>query len=288
MCRYNPKVDLVFRKLFGSEENKDLLMSLINSIIDKEIKIKDLKIKNPYNLISYLNEKTSILDVKAVDENGTWYNIEMQVSKQLFYGKRALYYWSKVYSEQLEKHEPYYKLNKTIGIHLLDFNYFQDERYFRKITLKDDETNEIYKELDYEELYFIEMKKFQKDYSELTNLMERWISFLNKAYEIEKGKIPAEMSEPEIIKAVEQLGTIYFDNEERVIYEAEKKSMMDLESQIYTATVIGREEGMEKGREEGAKAEKIEIAKKLLDVLDMETISLKTGLTIEEIEKLKS
>ena len=272
MCRYNPKVDLVFRKLFGSEENKDILISFINSVINKEPKIKDLKIKNPYNLSSYLREKISILDVKAVDEQGTWYDIEMQVSKQVFYGKRALYYWSKVYSEQLENNAPYKDLNKTIGIHLLDFDYFQDDRYFRKIILKDADTNEIYKELDYQELYFVEMSKFKKDYSELTNLMERWITFLNKAYEIEKGKIPKGMEDPEIIKAIEQLEIMYFDKEEKEIYEAEKKNMLDLEGQIYTAK----------------KENSIEIAKNLLkNNIEIRVIQLSTGLTLEEIEDLK-
>lgn len=281
MCKYNPKVDLVFRKLFGSEENKDILISFINSVINKNPKIKDLKIKNPYNLLSYLNEKISILDVKAVDEEGTWYDIEMQVSKQLFYGKRALYYWSKVYSEQLENNGSYKTLNKTIGIHLLDFDYFQDDRYFRKVILKDDETNEIYKELDYQELYFVEMSKFNKDYSELTNLMERWITFLNKAYEIEKGKIPKGMEDPDIIKAIEKLEIMYFDKEEKEIYEAEKKNMMDIEGQIYTAKVIGEEEG--------ARKKSIEIAKKSLKLgMNEEIISTLTGLTLEEIQKLKN
>ncbi len=109
MCRYNPKIDLVFRKLFGSEENKDILLSFVNSILEQEMTITDLKLKNPYNIASYIEGKTSILDIKAVDENGIWYDIEMQIGEQGFYGKRALYYWSKVYSEQIEKAEKYIK-----------------------------------------------------------------------------------------------------------------------------------------------------------------------------------
>ncbi len=129
--RYSPKIDIVFRKLFGSEENKDLLLSLINGILDCTPRLTDLTIQNPYNLPRYLEEKTSILDVKAVDEHGTWYDIEMQIGEQKFYGKRALYYLSKLYVDQLKEADGYHTLNTTIGIHLIDFDIFPDERYRR-------------------------------------------------------------------------------------------------------------------------------------------------------------
>ncbi|SHH54788.1 Rpn family recombination-promoting nuclease/putative transposase, partial [Tepidibacter thalassicus] len=119
MCRLNPKVDFVFKKLFGSEENKDILISFINSVLSEENQVKDIKIKNPYNLSSYIKGKMSILDIKAVDEKGVWYDIEMQIAEQSFYDKRALYYWAKVYSDQIESGEDYFELRKTISINIL-------------------------------------------------------------------------------------------------------------------------------------------------------------------------
>jgi hypothetical protein len=77
--RISPKTDFVFRKLFGSDENKDLLISLINSLVGPEIRFTDVTIKNPFNLAEYPRQKQSILDIKAVDENGVWYDIEMQI-----------------------------------------------------------------------------------------------------------------------------------------------------------------------------------------------------------------
>ena len=65
----------------------------------------------------------TILDIKAVDENGTWYDIEMQIAEQGFYDKRALYYWAKVYSDQIESGDDFDNLRKTIGINILDFDY---------------------------------------------------------------------------------------------------------------------------------------------------------------------
>jgi len=72
MCRLNPKVDFAFKKLFGSEENKEILISFINSIISEENQIKSLELKNPYNISNYIKGKMTILDIKAVDKNGTW------------------------------------------------------------------------------------------------------------------------------------------------------------------------------------------------------------------------
>ncbi len=145
--KFSPKIDIVFRKLFGSEENKDLLLSLINGVLDCQPRLTDLTIKNPYNLPNYLEEKYSVLDVKAVDEHGTWYDIEMQIGEHGFYGKRALYYLSKMYVDQIKEGENFEILRTTIGIHLLDFDYFPDERYRRRFAWKDADTDKMLEHL---------------------------------------------------------------------------------------------------------------------------------------------
>lgn len=128
----NPKIDFVFRKLFGSEQNKDLLISLINAVIEPDPPIVSVEIKNPFNLASYRKEKQSILDIKARDERGTWYDIEMQVEAHGTYGKRALYYLAKTFVSQIRAGENYRRLHSTIGIHFLDFRFFADDRVVRE------------------------------------------------------------------------------------------------------------------------------------------------------------
>jgi len=287
MCRYNPKIDLVFRKLFGSKENKNILLSFINAVLDNKPKIKDLEIKNPYNLADYLQGKMSILDVKAVDETGRWYDIEMQLAEQGAYGKRSLYYWGQVYSNQIKKAEDYRELKKTIGIHLLDFDYFADDRYKRKVVLKDEATNQNYQQLDYQELHFIEMSKFNKKLEETRTVLDRWITFLNKAYEYDQDNLPQELrEEKEIEEAVERLTRMYFDREEQEVYEAERKQIMDKKEEIKTAE--------EKGIEKGVKQEKVNSAIKLLkkgysreEVMDLLEVNIeivedaKKQLTVE-------
>src|SRR5580700_8629932 len=155
--KLNPKIDFVFRRLFGSEDNKDLLISLINSVVEPEPRIVDVTIKNPFNLATYRDSKESILDIKAVDQEGVWYDVEMQVQAHVLYGSRAIYYLSKTYADQLESGEDYSKLNTAIGIHFLDFEFFEDDRVLRQFVFKDTETNHAPTELGCLRLYFVEM-----------------------------------------------------------------------------------------------------------------------------------
>ena len=290
MCKLNPKVDIAFKKLFGSEENKEILISFINSIISEENQIKSLELKNPYNISNYRKGKMTILDIKAVDENGTWYDIEMQIAEQGYYDKRALYYWSKVYSDQIESGDDFELLRKTIGINILDFNYLIEEDFHNIYKIYNEKTKGDFSDLF--EMHFIELNKFKKDYKDVKTALDKWVSFLNRAYEIDKNKIPKELEDNENIKkAIEKLDIMYLDKEEREIYENDLKALRIHKAEIKTAEEKGIQKGMQKGMqkgiEEGEKKKALEIAKKLLDVLDNATISVKTGLTIEEIQKLR-
>lgn len=266
MCKLNPKVDFAFKKLFGSEENKSILIAFINSILDEKNKINDIELKNPYNISNYKNGKMTILDIKAVDEKGIWYDIEMQIAEQGFYDKRALYYWSKVYSDQIESGYDFTILRKTIAINILDFNYLKEEDFHNTYKIYNEKTKEEFSDLF--EMHFIELTKFKKDYKDLKTALDRWVSFLNKAYEIDKDEMPKELAEDENIrKAVEKLEIMYLDKEEREIYENDLKALIIHKAEIKTAE--------EKGEKKGEKNKAIEI------VLEM----LKDGEPIEKIVK---
>lgn len=256
----NPKIDVVFRKLFGSEENKDLLISLINSVVEPTPPIVDVTIKNPYNLAAYRDAKESILDIKAVDSNGTWYDIEMQIEAHILYGRRAVYYLSKTFAGQLESGQDYSNLNTTIGIHFLDFEYFEDDRVVRQFVFKDAQTNAAPAELGCVRLYFVEMTKFNKDWSEIRTTLDRWIAFLNKARDMDRAALSRRLAgEPAVSKAVVELEKIGLNREEREIYEGEVRRHMVDAIQIKTAEErgiqhgrqAGLREGLQEGRQEG-------------------------------------
>ncbi len=284
MCRINPKVDLVFKKLFGSEENKDLLKSLVNSLMPEEEQLTEITLKTPYNLADYIDGKLSILDIKARDEKGRLYDIEMQVEPLRHYGQKALFYWGKVFTDQLEVGGMYSKLNKTIVISILEFAYFQDapeeERYHRIVSLRDIATHQKYKSLDYMDLHFVELKKFHKDLKDVKTTLDRWITFLNNAYQYEKNRMPEELaSDREVKKAIEKLDVMYLNEKERQYYEAAQKAQRDSSEALMTAKEEGREEG------EIAKAKKM--AKKMLAQGEsIGKIMDYTDLTEEEIHSL--
>lgn len=252
MCRINPRVDFAFKKLFGSEENKDLLISLINSIVSEKDQVADVLLKNPYNLADYQAGKMSVLDIKAVDRSGRWYNIEMQISEDLNFDKRAIYYWAKLVTEQLSEGMMFRELKKTVSINILDFNFIPDTKDCHSLykiintaTGIDDKLHDIF------ELHYIELRKFRKQYQELLAPLDRWITFLTRAHELAGKKLPDSLAgDAAIVKAVEAVDRM-FNEEERLVYEVRMQSLADVESKIASAEEKGRAEGKAEGRAEG-------------------------------------
>ena len=286
MCKVNPKIDLVFKKLFGTEQNINLLKSLVNSILPENEQVTTLELKNPYNPSDYLSGKISYLDIKASDENGKWYDIEIQVAPYDFFGFRLLFYWAKMYSSQLKTKQTYDELRKTIVISLINFNYFIDdegeERYHRRIGLTDLDTGKIYEQTDGLELIFVELKKFKKELPEIHSTLERWITFLNKAHEYSKDNLPKEIATEEIKKAMEELEVMYFNETEQEHYESQHRRYLDED-----ALAKQEERKINNAFNEGVDTTKLEIAKKMKskgkpidEIIDF------TGLTKDQVEKL--
>jgi len=276
MCKINPRVDFAFKKLFGSEENKDLLISLINAIVSVEEQVVEVTLKNPYNLADYRVGKMSILDIKARSENNRWFNVEMQISEDYNFDKRAIYYWAKLVTEQLSEGMMFKELKKTISINILDFNFIpatEEVHSCYKIintnTGKDDKLHDIF------ELHYIELKKFTKNYHQIENALDRWTTFLTKAHQLDKDHVPKELaSDKDIVKAIEAVDRM-FNEEERLVYEVRMQSLADVESKIASA----EEKGMEKGIEK--------IIRQLLTTQSPEQVAKLTGLSIDSIIKIK-
>ncbi|MTK93212.1 Rpn family recombination-promoting nuclease/putative transposase, partial [Turicibacter sanguinis] len=196
--------------------------------------------------------------------------------------KRSLYYWSKLYEGQLESGENYQKLSRTICINLLDFHLLNHSNFHSVYRLKDCRTNE---ELtDVMELHFIELKKMKdvQRVEDVKSKLEAWLYFINQpdselVQELEKVEI-------EIKEAKAQLVRLSEDRKEGEQYEKRRESRLNEVSTLAYA----EEKGMVKGIEQGAKLEKIEIAKNLIqNGLDNKLISKSTGLSLEEVEKLR-
>ena len=274
----DPKMDFVFKNIFGSEKNSKILISFLNATLKPKDLITSVEIKNTDLNKGYIEDKFSRLDVKATTSNEEIINIEIQLKNEYNMIKRSLYYWSKLYSEQLNEGEDYSILKRTICINILNFKYLKTRKFHSAYRLKEIYSNE---ELtDVAEIHFIEIPKLE-DGSDEKDMLVPWIEFL-KDPESEKVR-NLEMSIEEIRQAKDELIKMSNDDTKRELYEMRAKTLRDKISALNEA----ERKGIQKGIQEGEKKKAIEIAKSLLDVLDVQTISLKTGLSVDEINKLK-
>lgn len=276
----NPKIDFVFKKIFGSEKHPGVLISFLNAVLKPKNNITDVEIKNTDIDKSYIEDKFSRLDVKAVTSKNEIINIEIQLKNEYNMIQRSLYYWSKLYEEQLSEGDRYDKLSRTVCINILDFKYLKNDRFHNGYRLKEIETNEELTDL--QEIHFIEIPKLKRFESteEIVDLLEGWVEFLRDPESEVIRKL--EMSNKEIREAKDELYRLSMDEKERALYFIREKSIRDEISALANA----EEKGMERGIKKGERNKAIEIAKSLLDVLDIETISIKTGLSIKEIEDI--
>jgi predicted transposase/invertase (TIGR01784 family) len=292
MEKIDPRVDVAFKKIFGVEENKDLLISLINSIVSQEDQVSEVTILNPYNPKNFRKDKLSILDIKAKSQEGKRFNIEIQISDEADYDKRALYYWAKLYTEQLQVSQDYSLLSKAIGIHILSFTSIPEvKKYHNVFHLTEKETGVSYfKDL---ELHTIELKKFSGDQREEVNdlvakirsSLDIWVAFLTRQDLLNRERLPEPLDNPVLKKALNVLDVMNFSPEEREAYEEHLKWLRIEANTLKKYEAKGFAEGEAKGREE----EKKEIARTMLAKgMDVETISSITGLSIEDIESLRS
>jgi len=290
MAGINPRVDIAFKKIFGVEENKDLLISLINAVVSEGDRVRDVTLLNPYNQKNFRLDKLSILDIKAQGNNGQWFNIEIQITDEADYDKRALYYWARMYTNQLKEGEHYKKLAKVIGIHILNFVSIPDSnKYHNTFHVTEKETNlPFFKDL---ELHTIELKKFTDSLGErfgdfpdkIQSALDIWSAFLTRHDLLSD----ANLSDPCVKKALNVLNVMNLSEQEREAYEDRLDWLRIASGSLLKAKEEGREEGREEGIKEGIKKGAIQIAVAMLRKgMDIEEISSITGLTEVEIERV--
>lgn len=279
----SPKVDFVFKRIFGNEKNPKILISFLNAVIKPKDPIKSVEIKNTDIEKEHIEDKYSRLDIKAVTNSGEHINVEIQVKNEYNMIKRSLYYWSKMFENQIVKGDDYDTLSRTICINILDFKYLKNNNFHNCYRLKEVSTNE---ELtDTMELHFIEIPKLRKldNSEEISDMLEAWITFIQSPTSEVINKL--EMSSQEIKQAKEELLRLSGDDKEREIYEKRKESLLEQNSSLANA----ERKGLKKGIEEGQKKAKILIAKNAINInLDDKTIQAITGLTLDEIKELRN
>ncbi|MBF0238481.1 MAG: Rpn family recombination-promoting nuclease/putative transposase [SAR324 cluster bacterium] len=251
----NPKTDFAFKRIFGGEHSKDILISFLNALLyqDQPV-IADLEILNPWQAPQIRGIKDTYLDIKARTASGDTVIIEMQVLNVEGFEKRILYNAAKAYSFQLATGEDYSLINPVIALTITDFVLFPEfPGLLSRFILKEKEFLLDYPIHDLE-LVFVELPKFDKALDSLTHAWEKWLYFLKHARTLDS--IPQALRDPgELQKAFEIANESNLSREE--LDELEKREMFihDQRNAIRKALnqgrLEGKEEGLREGKEEG-------------------------------------
>ena len=302
----NPYTDFGFKRLFGTEMNKDLLISFLNSLFaGKNLDITDVQYLNGEQLGDGYGDRRAVFDVYCLTSDGSRFIVEMQKAEQAYFKDRSIYYSTFAIREQAPKGSWDYRLENVYTVGLLNFtlNEYPDDSYIHEIKLKDVLDNRVF--YDKLTLMYLEMPKFRKREDELETMMDKWMFVLHNLSRLMER--PAALQERVFKKLFEQAEIARYSESERRQYEESRKDMWDYFSTMKTAKDKGIKEGLEKGRAEGLAegmekglaegmekglAEGIETASRenarrmKADGMAAELIAKYTGLSVEEIEAL--
>jgi predicted transposase/invertase (TIGR01784 family) len=311
MIFINPKTDFAFKKIFGSEQSQDILISFLNGILyGGDDIVQSVDILNPYQAPRIRGMKDTFLDVKATISGGQTVIIEMQVLNVEGFEQRVLYNAAKAYSTQLRVGDNYTLLTPVIALTITDFEMFQDlDAVISRFVLKEkqDLTDRT---IDGLELVFVELPKFHQALNQVAGLTEQWIYFLQNARQLQS--VPAAM---ETVPAIQQAFTVanqanlspeeLEDLEHREMFIQDQRNAVSKGTKDGIAKGLeeglkkgiakgleeglkeGRKEGLKEGREEGLNAAKLEIAQRLLATFDDATIAPMTSLTLSQVQQLR-
>jgi len=302
----NPKNDVAFKRIFGTEKNKDILISMLNAVVGNQLHtpIHEITFLSPFQEPEAWAQKQSVVDVLCKDQDDCQYIIEMQVANAKGFEERAQYYASKAFINQCKEGGEYENLKEVIFLAFCDFSIFPKKAdYKSEHVILDKKTQE--RDLDKFSFTFVDLIKFDeqraKSVDQLT-LEEKFYYFLKHAEDIDPQVLSTLIGQDKIIKkAFHELERFGWSEEEMRMYDAEVKRLWDNQAMLNFAIEKGEKRGLRKGRKEGIKkgrtegikegkqAREKEIARQMLAKgLDINLISEVTGLTPSEISQLGS
>lgn len=272
------RTDFAFKKVFGSEQSKNVLISFLNALIDfGEKQVVDLTIVDPYQIPLLKGMKDSYVDVKAVLSDRTKVIVEMQVLNVEGFEKRVLYNAAKLYSTQLKKSGKYTTLDPIIALTITDFEMFPE--FAKTISYWNLRERDVLLQYNNDiELIFAELPKFTKTEEELSSITDKWLYFVKHAGDMEF--VPESFTEPQLLKAFDIANTAGLSEEELDIQFKRQDFIAMQQGAMEKAAQSGLEQGIEQG--------KVETARNMLrDQLPVATICKYTGLAAEMIERLR-
>lgn len=277
----NPLTDFGFKKLFGTEPNKGLLIDFLNQILPARHQIKDLTYSNTEQLGTNDLDRKAIFDLYCLGESGERFIVEIQKAKQNFFKDRSIYYSSFPIQEQAKKGDWDYRLEPVYTVGILDF-IFDDHKgsteLLHVVELKNQRGEVFYDKLKF---IYIELPKFVKNEDELSSHFDKWLYVFRHLANLSNR--PKALQEKVFGKLFEAAEIAKFTPEEKEAYEESLKYYRDLKNVVDTS----KEEGMREGKIEGKAEGKIEVAIELKkNNVPIDVIMKSTGLSQEQIDEL--
>jgi predicted transposase/invertase (TIGR01784 family) len=269
----NPLTDFGFKKLFGTEPNKDLLIDFLNQILPERHQIKDLNYSRNEQLGQAELDRKAIFDLYCIGESGERFIVEVQKAKQNYFKDRSIYYSSFPIQEQAKKGDWDFKQDPVYTVGILDFifdDHKNEDELLHLIELKNQRCEVFYDKLKF---IYIELPKFKKTQEELEDHFEKWLYVFRHLSELQDR--PQQLQDRIFQKLFDTAEIAKFTTEERVAYEESLKYYRDIKNVVDTS------------REEGKEERTIEIARELKkNGIPIDMIVKSTGLSKKEIEEL--
>ena len=273
--KVTPKLDLVFKKIFGDVRNTDILADFLATVLAiKPSDISQIEILDNEIIPDILLSKFSRLDLRITINKVTSVNIEIQILNYGNYKERTLFYWAKMYTGELQKNEDYINLKNAISINVIDFNLFDCKEYHSTFKVFEEHRQELL--TDKFRIDFLELRKAKdmKESGSMTDKKQMWMDFLNTNAEDDETLERLATESPIMKKAVAVLRQMSADEKELYEIEQHEKAVRDEVS----ARAYERQQGIAQGEKQGAEWERNSLINKMR----------KSGMSDEQIQKILS
>jgi len=283
-------IDFAFRKIFGKPGNEICLISLLNAILDLPQSIASVEFMNPFSYKEFEQDKLVCVDVKATDQMGRVFIVEVQIVVHPSFSKRAVYYACKGYSDQLQSGQGYSKLKATYSVCLLMRKLWDDDMLHHQFQLVERATGEVLN--DSIEIHMVELSKYNGSVRTVTqsSVLEQWCYWIKYSSEHSAEDLQALLPGLAFLRATKELGDIQTITEEKAMYDSREKAILDYESSLIDARqegeAIGIEKGeaigIEKGEAIGIEKGRIQLLQELLGGPAISTVEL-NAMSLEEL-----
>ena len=281
----NPFTDYGFKRLFGTEANKDLLIDFLNQLLPEKHQITDLQYaRNEYIGVNELDRK-AVFDLYCISQNGDRFIVELQKAKQVYFKDRSIFYSSFPIQEQGQVGNWNFKLTSVYTVAILDFVLTDSADVIKTVLLKDQHNEVFYDKLTY---IYMEMPKFTKTEEQLETKADKWLYLFKHLSELQEP--PEQLKEQIFHKLFNAAEVANFDREERDRYEQSLRAYRDLENVLSSAHLEGMGKGLQQGIQQGIEQGNLQATRRIIEHalakgFSTDEVADLVGLPPEEIKK---